>query len=149
MPQPRFLPNPTAIQPGHSATLIGRGLFVIADPASSYPDGVKLPTASTDNLLGVTAYNPGTIDQDGNLQTYPLTGGGIPAGRRGDVIREGIVPAVAGGSFSKGDKLMANTAGKLIAFVGGAGNFIAAEAHEDGADGAVVEVRLLMHYGAT
>lgn len=149
MSQPRFLPNCSSIQPGHSATAIGRGLAVIHDAASAFPDGVKLPAASTDNVLGVTAYNPGTIDQDGNLLTYPLTGGGIPAGRRGDVIREGIVPVVAGGTFSKGDKLMANTAGKLIEWAGAAGNYIVAEANEDGALDAVVEVRLLMHYGAT
>lgn len=142
---PRFLPDPTSIRPGHSATAIGGGLGVILDTGNTEEDGVKLPTASTDLIYGVTAYTPGVKDESGNLSTYPAspnTGGGIVAGRRGDIIRRGLVPMVCGGTVTAKGKVMCNSAGKIIDFVAAAGNCWVGYAQQSGVLNDVVEVEL-------
>jgi hypothetical protein len=85
---------------------------------------VDLPAASTDEIFGI-------------LQNKPASGGVA------DVAYVGECKAIAGAAITEGAKVMANSAGKLITFVGAAGNCMVGWAAEAAAgDLSIFEVKL-------
>ena len=120
--QPRSIPAGLRSAYNGTGADIGYGLAVKASTAID--EGVLLPAASTDPVLGITRAL-------------------IKNGEFGTVQTRGLATAIAGAAVTRGDRVMATAAGKLITFVAGAGNAVVGIAKQTTtADGEEFEVEL-------
>lgn len=98
---PRAIPESIRSKINKTGTAIGANLVVKASTADD--DGVLLPAAVTDDVCGVTM--EAIADK-----TY------------GSVQLRGLALCTAGGTVTKGDRLMLTTAGKVITWTAAAGS---------------------------
>jgi hypothetical protein len=123
--QPTRIVDPGGIRSGfnNSGSAIGANLVVIR--AATADKAIALPAAVDNVLAGVTM-------------------AAIANGDYGDVQVAGKAVCVAGGSFSRGARLMCTTAGKVVTYVAAEGInvVLVGIAEQDGALDELVEVEL-------
>lgn len=103
-----------------------------ADLSAKQFYAVKLSAARAVNLMAAS-----TDDCYGILQNKPTSG------QAADVGIFGVSKAIAGAAISAGAKLMANSSGKVITFVGGSANTLVGWAIEAAsADTQIITIRL-------
>src|SRR6187200_3786348 len=126
MAEPRVIVDPQDIRSGKNGTGTAIGAYLFVKSSTTVDDGIVLPGAVTDDVLGVTMR-------------------AVPDGTYGDVQIRGLAKVTAGAAFSRGDRLMVTTAGKVIAWTAAGGanaGSVATAKRAAAADGDVVEAEL-------